>query len=131
MSINVLAVIVAAVVNMIIGSLWYSKALFANAWMREAKVKMEDVGGVGLVYGAMAVVALVQALMLAVVVHWRGADSVGLGLKVGLVVWLGFVAATFASNYLFEKRTLKLYAINVGYFLVVLLVNGALLAAWH
>ncbi len=32
-SVNLLAVLIAAVINMAIGALWYSPALFAKAWL--------------------------------------------------------------------------------------------------
>jgi hypothetical protein len=49
----------------------------------------------------------------------------------GFWIWLAFVAITMATNYMFESRPWKLWQINTGYFLVVLLINGGLLAAWH
>lgn len=131
MNINVWAVIVAAIINMVIGSLWYSKALFADAWLKEIGKKMGDLGSPNMGYMIATIAALVQAWVLAVVIHWRGADTLGLGLKVGLLVWLGFVATSYAAMYTFEKRSQKLYAINAGYYLVVLLINGALLGTWQ
>ena len=43
--INYLAVFVAAIINMIIGSFWYSPLLFAKPWMRALNLdqkKMQD-----------------------------------------------------------------------------------------
>jgi len=36
-----------------------------------------------------------------------------------------------AVNMVFEGRSWHLWKINAGYFLVVLLINGGLLAAWR
>ncbi|HSX41671.1 MAG TPA: DUF1761 domain-containing protein [Candidatus Saccharimonadales bacterium] len=130
MDVSIWAVIVAAAINMVVGYLWYSKALFAEAWSKAVGKKMEDMSGGGQGYALTTVGALVQAWILGLLVHWRGADSLWLGAKVGFLVWLGFVATTYATSYIFESRPKKLYYINVGYFLVVLVINGALLAIW-
>ena len=42
MSVNYLAVVVAAVVSIIIGSLWYSPLLFGNVWMRLQRFTKKD-----------------------------------------------------------------------------------------
>lgn len=131
MDINIWAVIVAAVVNMVVGYVWYSKALFASEWAKAVGKKMEDMSGGGSGYALTMVGSLVQAWILGVLVHWRGADTALLGAKVGLLAWLGFVATTYATSYVFESRPKKLYYINVGYFLVVLVINGAILAVWQ
>ena len=50
------------------------------------------------------------------------------GLKIGLVVWLGFVTTVSSPNALFESHQRnKLYMINTGYQLVCYVVMGAIL----
>jgi hypothetical protein len=46
----------------------------------------------------------------------------------GFWLWLGFVAVTVAVSIVFERRSWMLWKINAGYFLLVLLINGGLLA---
>jgi len=129
--INYWAVLVAALVNMVVGSIWYSKALFSKQWMKLTGRKMEDMSGGGLGYGVTIISALVQAWILAHFVAYAGSTTVGDGLVTGFWLWLGFVAVTTAVNFVFEGRSWALWKINAGYFLVVLLINGALLAAWR
>ena len=45
-------------------------------------------------------------------------------------LWIGFVATAYAATYVFSQKSLKLWAIDAGYFLAVLMAQGALLAAW-
>jgi hypothetical protein len=43
MEINYLAVLVAALVSMVIGGLWYSPLLFGNIWMKLSGITQKDV----------------------------------------------------------------------------------------
>jgi uncharacterized protein DUF1761 len=129
MHINYLAVVVAAVLNMAVGALWYSPLLFAKQWL--AATGKKDMGNPGPGYAITTLGSLVMALILAYVAGQVDATTFGAGVKIGLIAWAGFVATTYAANYVFEGRSLKLYAINTGYFLVTLVLMGGLLAAWH
>lgn len=126
-----LAVIVAAVVNMVVGSLWYSKSLFGKEWSKLTGRKMEDMSGGGMGYGVAAVAALVQSWVLAHFVVYAGSDTFWRGLVTGFWLWLGFVGLNMAAGFVFEGRSKMLWKVNAGYILVVLLINGGLLAAWH
>jgi uncharacterized protein DUF1761 len=53
------------------------------------------------------------------------------GLKIGLVVWLGFVTTVQFTNALFSRQRNKLYMINTGYQAVCYVVMGAILGAWR
>lgn len=125
-----LAIIVAAVINMVVGMVWYSKGFLGKEWAKLTDRKLEDMSGGGVGYGVAAVGALIQAYILAHFVVYAGSDTFGRGLVTGFWLWLGFVAIAIAVNYVFEGRSWALWKINAGYFLVVLLINGGLLAAW-
>jgi uncharacterized protein DUF1761 len=130
--INVLAVVVAAVANMIIGSIWYSPGVFGKTWMSLAGVQPGNMkGGAGPAYAGSFVVALILAYVLAHFVGYTQASTLGQGIQLGFWVWLGFVATTSSGDYIFGGRPRPLYVINNGYHLVTLLVNGALLAVWR
>jgi hypothetical protein len=53
------------------------------------------------------------------------------GLFAGFMAGFTYVATAFGIAYLFEFRSLKLWAINAGYQVVVFSVMGAILGAWH
>jgi len=131
MHINYLAVVVAAIINMDIGALWYSSLLFAKPWVKATGKSMEDMRDAGTGYALTAVGSLVMALLLAYFITQVDSGTFLGGAKIGLLMWVGFVVPTHAANYVFEGRPLNLYAINVGYFLVSLMAMGGLIAAWH
>lgn len=126
-----LAVIVAAVVNMGLGYVWYSKSLFGKQWAKLTGRKIEEMSGGSTGYGVATVGALVQSWILAHFVIYAGSDTFWRGLVTGFWLWLGFIAITLAMGIVFEGRSWMLWKINAGYFLVILLINGGLLAAWQ
>jgi hypothetical protein len=137
-TLNLLAVLVAAISTMLVGFVWYSPILFAKPWMREMGYDPDDKDRVkemqksaGLAYFGSFIASLVSAFVLALFLHQFRAQSVQLGLLVGSHVWLGFVATVQLTGVLFMKQSIKLFAINTGYQLVCYLVMGAILAAWQ
>lgn len=135
--INYLAIILCAVASMVIGFLWYGP-IFGKQWMKlvgMTKEKMEAAkGGMPKTYGVMFVSSLVMAYALAHFIWYAAPGSVTLliGVKTALWGWVGFVATTTLSRFLFspEKKPMTLYYIDTGYYLVTLVVMGGILALW-
>ena len=125
------AVLVAAIVRMVIGAVWYSPALFVKPWYRltgvtEAQMK----AGMAKALAVDFVGSLLMAFVLAHVIRFGGATTVLQGLSVGFFVWLGFVAVVTIGAVTFEGKPLKLFLLNNGYLLLSLLAMGAILAVW-
>lgn len=133
-NINYLAVLAAAIINMALGSVWYGP-LFGKQWMkltgRTKEMIEKEKGDMPKVMSGMALLALVQALVLAAFVGYSGAVTVLTGAIVGFWAWLGFVFITAMQDVLFEKKNSNLAGINIAYNLVTLLINGAVLAVWR
>jgi len=127
--INYWAVLVAAIINMTVGALWYSQLLFAKAWVKLIGKRHMQGGQTG--YLVSAVGALIQSWILVHFVEYAGSTTVWEGVVTGFWLWLAFVAVVMAGAYVFEGRSWKLWQINAGYFLIVLAANGGLLAAWR
>ncbi len=133
LNINFMAVIIAAIANMIIGFIWYGP-LFEKKWMKlsgRTKESMEkDKKDMPMVMGSMFAGAFVTASILALFVGYAGATTIELGAKIGFLAWLGFVATTILQDVLYEKKNKELAAINLGFNLVALVVAGSILATW-
>ena len=129
--INWWAIVVAAAVNMVVGAVWYSPLLFAKEWSKLVGRKMNEMGDGVQGYVLTTIGALIQAYILSYIVGWSDVTTAIRGAMVGLWVWLGFVAITQGVNTVFAGTRKKLWAINTGYFLVVLVINGAILAVWR
>ena len=123
---NPLAIAAAAASTFVLGGLWYS-LLFAKPWQRAAGVTDEQQKtGAPRIFIGSALIATVMAVSLAAFI---GGAGIGFGLFAGLATGLTFVAAAFGINYLFERRSLTLWAINASYNVIAFTVMGVIIGA--
>jgi hypothetical protein len=129
--INLLAVLAAAASAFVLGGLWYSPALFAAPWMREAGLSEARIrsGHRGVVFGGAFALSLVAASVFALFLG--PAPPFGLALGAGCAAGLCWAAASLGINYLFERRSLKLFLINGGYCTLQFTLYGLVLGLWH
>lgn len=135
MNVNYLAILVAAIINMVVGSLWYSPVLFLKSWSKSIGKTEKDMQkdmkmSMGVTYGLAFVGALLMAYVLANIINFGGVTMAYQGAAAGFWSWLGFVVPVSLSGVLFEQKPWKWFMITASYYLVVLLINGALLALW-
>jgi hypothetical protein len=131
--VNLVAVIVAAVTYFIIGAVWYSPILFGNEWLKEMKIKPTGMkkDRMALCMGGSFASELLTAFVLAAVVRVSNADGLVPGANAGFLLGVGLLATSIITNYLYEDRSLKLYAINAGYHVASFTAMGAILGAWQ
>ena len=129
--INILAVLVAAVANMIVGALWYSPVLFGNYWMQLSKIKDVDAKEGQKAMGLMVIPAVIMAFVLAILLNTFNVTEVDQALEMGFLLWLGFVATTNVTNVLFERKPYQSYILHVAYELVSILVMAIILTSWR
>lgn len=136
--INYLAVLLAAVSNIVIGSVWYSPmSPTGKTWMRLSGHKMDPAKAKSpemmKLYAMAAAAAFVMAYVLAHILAFADAAGMGndvmAGIAGGLWVAVGFIATSFLNSVLWEDKPWKLYFVNVGYYLVALPVMGAIIAS--
>jgi len=129
--VNWLAVIVATVAAFLLGGLWYSKKIFGAKWMQEIGLTEEslDQTHVARTFITTFVLQFIAATALAV---YLGSDSSLMsGLLSGGLVGLLWIATAYAITYLFEQRTMRLFLINAGFYVVQFALMGTILGAWH
>jgi hypothetical protein len=130
--INWLAVIVAAIIRMAVGFLWYSPPVLLKPWQALTGVTPETMrAGMGKALVIDVLASLVMAFILLHAVTYAGATDIFTGAAVGALNWLGFMATLMISLWGYENRPLKLIAINLGNNLIALVLMGALLAVWR
>src|SRR3989344_4314806 len=114
--------------------LWYSPALFGNQWMKlVGKTKAQSDKEKKRMKPAAVqtfVAWFIASYVLAYVIDLAGAVTIGEGLKTAFWLWLGFVAPTTFINTIWTGHSKKLWLIDNGHFLIVLLIAGALLSVW-
>lgn len=132
--VNIWAILVAGLSNVIIGFVWYHPAVFGTMWMGAAGVSPEQAESGAKKMPMMAFIAFVAAVVMAwVLAHFAfvwGALTVGSALELGFWVWLGFMVPVHLSPVLWEQKSLKYFGINVGYWLVALLVASTIITLW-
>mgnify|MGYP003957455095 FL=1 len=129
--VNWIAIAVLVIANMALGAIWYGP-LFGKPWMEATGIKMDDMEGKNMMppYAVAIMNSFFMAFFMANVIAWTGTVSIGGGLFLGLLMWLGFTGFSFGVNHAFEMRSLNLWFINSGMYLVGLLIMGAVLAIW-
>lgn len=118
--VNYIAVLLAALSTMVVGSIWYTPAVFGKAWMKLAKVKpnqkMSTAQTVKL-FGLTFIASLVSAYVLAHVTYlsnqFFGNTFLQDALSTGFWLWLGFIVARILTHDLFEGRPGKLTFLNL------------------
>jgi len=123
------AVVIAGIVGYAVGALWYWA--WSKPWMEAQGFTPESIKAdqSPVPYLLAFVANLFMAWMFAGVIGHLGIGEVTIrnGVILAMAVWLGFVATTQTVNYTFGKRSLKLLLIDAGHWLVVLLVQGAII----
>lgn len=128
--INWWSVIVAAIAAFAIGSLWYSPVLFSKIWQKEVKLSDEDIkrSNLPMIFGASFVLQFIAAVVMDM--YLGPYANLKAGIITGLFVSLGWIATSFGTTYLFSRRSLRLYLIDAGYYVLLFVVMGAILGAW-
>lgn len=141
--VNLFAVLVAGVIPMIVGSLWYGP-LFGKRWLGMMEMTAEEVQeGFNPVrtYGVSILLSLLTAYILAqLIAEFAPADvssmeggggSVMVGVHVGLMALVAFVIPAAHQSVTFEKRKAGLAWLNVAYNGVALILQAVVIALWR
>ena len=132
--VNYIAILVAAVTNMIIGSLWYGP-LFGKTWMKLSKISKKKLAAMKKknmtkIYFFAFLASLVTAYILGMLIEYTGATTMWNGIVVGFWVWLGFIVTETIGGVLWEGKSMKMFLFKVISSLVPLAVMGIILAVW-
>jgi hypothetical protein len=130
-NVGVLGVILAAVASMIVGSLWFGP-IFGKVWMNLMGFTKKDIEkskkkGMAVLYLVNFIGALVLAYVLGHLMSLTGMGSVSGGVQLGVLLWAGFILTVGLGMILWEGKPFKLYVLVMGYWLVNLIVAGAIL----
>ena len=122
---NWLAVVLGTVVFFAVGAIWYS-ALFARPWQREVGLSTEQLTGgrnMMLIMGTCLLLEFVVVLMLGhLFARIQPGDHAKMMMAVGF--GLAIMAPAVGINYLYQNKSLKLFLIDAGYFVVGMAAVG-------
>ncbi|MBS1799844.1 MAG: DUF1761 domain-containing protein [Acidobacteria bacterium] len=127
-----LAIVVATLCYFGLGAVWFT--MFRNAWLEGIGKTMEQLQQSGVSPALAYLVALLLTLALALFLSWliqaTGEMTVARGVQVAIILWFCTVFATFATEYVFEGRSVKTLALVAGYPLAGMTLMGAVLGGW-
>lgn len=133
--VNYLPIVVAAVVSMVLGGIWYSPLLFGKIWMNLQGLKMSDMekhkDKMGQSYALGFLMSLVMSFVLAQFLVLADVSVLNEGLEVGFWLWLGFIGTVTLGSVLWENKPFKLYLLNNAYNLLSMLLMAGILTLWQ
>ena len=127
----------ATLVPMVMGFIYYNKALFGKAWMdsigmTEEKAKQANMG---LVMDISLVMSFLIAFFMMNFCNGLGQegefDTFKHGVAHGVIISFFFVIPIFITNGLFEQKSWKNMIINAGYWIITLALMGGILDAMN
>lgn len=132
MYINHWAVLVAAISNLIVGAIWYSPALFYDAWKKENNKTDDDFKdiNVGKLYGISTILSVVICYNMAFFLGDANTDWVW-GTTAGFLTGFGWAAMIFVIIAMYEQKTIRYMLINGGYIVVYFTLIGFILGIWR
>ena len=130
--VNWLAIIVVAAAGYVLAGAWYG--MLRVPWMAAAGLTADAIKATGtrayVSYGVSAVAYFVAVLSLAIVMQWAGAAGAVDGLRVGLMMGIGFYGLLLITNHLYATRSMKLILIDLGPPVITLGLGGVVLGIW-
>lgn len=131
--INYPAVLACGVVSLMIGAIWYGY-IFNKTWVKLVNKSEEELKQMEKdapkTYICAFIGALVQGYVLAYIAAGMKVHNVTGALMMGFFIWLGIAAVMRFNNVLFEKRPIKLFAVNSGFELAMLLAMSLIVSLW-
>ncbi|MCL6250904.1 DUF1761 domain-containing protein [Altererythrobacter sp. KTW20L] len=127
--VNWLAVVLGALAFFVVGAVWYG-ALFGKAWQREVGLSDAQLraSNMQLIFAACFVLELVVAWMLAhLIARTSPAPHVVMMFAFGFGAFL--MTPAVGINYLYQRKSLKLFAIDAGHFIVGMVAMGGVFVA--
>ncbi|WJY17582.1 DUF1761 domain-containing protein [Alteriqipengyuania flavescens] len=128
---GLLPIVLATLAFFIFGALWYGP-LFSKVWQREAGLSEEAIrgGNMAMIFGLAFLFEMLVVTTLAHTVARTGASD-----RATMMMAVGFGATIMVPaigiNYLFQRRSAKLFAIDAGHFIIGMAIVGAVLIAWR
>jgi hypothetical protein len=126
--INLPAVLVAGIVHMATGLVWYQPKIFGSSW---SAMTGKDLNPAKQWLAVGVLGHLIIALVLAALIRLAGAATAFDGLLIGILAWIGFVVTLEIGELIWEKIPLRLFLIRIGEHFVALGLAGVILAVWR
>jgi ABC-type thiamin/hydroxymethylpyrimidine transport system permease subunit len=128
-NLNWVAIVVAAVVTIVFGFIYYLPQVLGRRWAAAAGIDLAAMSQVSpLAYATWIVQALVVAYVLDVLMKALGVSAIGDGLILAFIIWLGFMAVTALDSVIYERRSWEYWLLGQAFRLISLMLMGGVIA---
>ena len=129
--VNYWAVVVAALVQWLLGAFWYGLVV-KKSWRNLVGYKAgEKPKNVLFAMASSFVASFILSFVLAYIMLWAAKATFMAGVAIGILCWLGFMAPPLFAQHIYERRPANLFAINAAYWLMAMALSGGVLAVWR
>jgi len=130
--VNYWAVLVAALANYVIATLWYA-VIFGSLWKKLTGISDMKPAPMNMIIVFFGSLVMSYVLLHSIVFgnEYLKTGGVSGGIMGGFFSWLGFIAPVSLTNVIYEKRPWKLWLLDNAFWLVSLMVMGAILSSWQ
>jgi hypothetical protein len=129
--VNYLAVLVAAIANFVIATIWYA-GIFTKTWQKLTGITdmKPALANTVLVFIGSFVLSFVLYHSIVFGNAYFKMSGVGGGLMGGFFGWIGYIAPVTLSTKLYERKPWGLWLLDNAFWLLSLLVMGIILSLW-
>jgi hypothetical protein len=129
---NFLAIGVASVVYFGLGSVWFGP-LFGKQWLKLVGLSLteEDKKNALFMFAKTFLLDFLITLSTALILVLTKSETTSDALKVSAIIGLGFVIAPFLGNYIYAKRSMKLFFIEGFYHVICIAIVSIILTIWR
>lgn len=122
-AVNWIAIVVAAVASMAFGAAWYT--ILSKQWLSAIGKTRDQLNASWTPFAWGFAVQLVMAYFIALITPALfGSTDVWTGILAGVHMWAGFIITALILNHRYQGLPWKLTAIDGGYLLGVLVIQG-------
>ena len=121
---NLLAILVAAAAGFLVGGIWYGP-LFGKAWAAEHGLTDERMKNDNAlkIYGLTFAFSVLSAVFLGHLLAFFDTNARAT-MMISTGIALGYIVPAIGTNYLFARKSGKLFAIDAGYWVVFYAAMG-------
>jgi len=126
-----LEVLIGTIAAFLLGMLWYT-ALFGKAWQAETKLTDEEANSnMVMVHGLafLMMFVLSNGVNFIINMHTLEEQTFSHGALHGAMAAAMFALPAVAINYLYQRKSLKLFLIDGAYLILYLALSGGIMAA--
>ena len=131
-NLNYVAIAVSAVIYFALGSVWFGP-LFGKLWLKLVGLSLteEDKKNALFMFIKTFILDFFITFAVAVVLNLTRSDSLISALGVAIILGVGFVIAPFLGNYMYAKRSMKLFFIESIYHVICICLVTVILTIWR